>query len=289
MTTNSPVTTSHEDDEIDLLDLLVVVAENLKLLILLPLLVGIVALGISYVIPQTFESSSILRAQKVGVSASEQLIASYIESADVLERVANEIQFQPALSPEQRLKALSEDIHVSVGKQNQLVTLKTYGDTPEAAQHLNEVVWQYVLPLTVPDPKEMARLQTQLKAEQESLLSGQKLQARTAELLAGGATAESTARLYGDLLAANSTRLRDIGALESKMEGLTSENLTQQPTLAERAIKPKKLLIAIAATLAAGFLVLLFVFARHALQGASQNPLQTDKVRRLRRALGLKN
>jgi len=289
MTTNSPVTTSHEDDEIDLLDLLVVVAENLKLLILLPLLVGIVALGISYVIPQTFESSSILRAQKVGVSASEQLIASYIESADVLERVANEIQFQPALSPEQRLKALSEDIHVSVGKQNQLVTLKTYGDTPEAAQHLNEVVWQYVLPLTVPDPKEMARLQTQLKAEQESLLSGQKLQARTAELLADGATAESTARLYGDLLAANSTRLRDIGALESKMEGLTSENLTQQPTLAERAIKPKKLLIAIAATLAAGFLVLLFVFARHALQGASQNPLQTDKVRRLRRALGLKN
>jgi hypothetical protein len=43
-----------EDDEISLLDLLQVVADNLRLLVLGPLLVGLTALGITFIIPPTF-------------------------------------------------------------------------------------------------------------------------------------------------------------------------------------------------------------------------------------------
>ncbi len=47
-----------DNDEINLLDLLVVIADNLRLLVLAPLAIGIVALGISFLIPPTFTAKT---------------------------------------------------------------------------------------------------------------------------------------------------------------------------------------------------------------------------------------
>lgn len=282
--------TSHiEDDEIDLLDLLVVIAENLKLLILAPLLVGLAALGIAFVVPKTFESQSMLNTSKPGLNVSPQALASFIKSTDTIAAVADEMKFATDISNERRLKKLDSLIHVSVGKQDQLVTLKTHADTPENAQALNATIWKHVLPLTVPRNTDMERLQTQVKTEKERLSAGEKLEGETAKLLSNGNDrAETTARLYGELLTANSNRLRAIATLEAQMEGLTTDNLAQQPTLPEASIKPKKGLITVTATLAAGFLTLLFIFARHALSNASRDPEQAVKVQRLRQALRFK-
>lgn len=49
-----------EEKEVSLLDLLVVVAENLKLLIFGPVVVGLLALAIGYALPQSFTSQAIL-------------------------------------------------------------------------------------------------------------------------------------------------------------------------------------------------------------------------------------
>lgn len=279
-----------EDGEIDLLDLLVVIAENLKLIILAPLLVGLAALGIAFALPQTFESQSMLNPSKPGLNVSAQTLASLVKSQDTLAAVADEMQFEPEISQQRRLKKLDSLVHVSVGKQDQLVTLMTQAQSPENAQALNAAIWKHVLPLTIPRSTDMERLQAQITAEKERLHSGEKLETETAKLLSnGGGNAESTARLYGELLAANSNRLRAIATLEAQIEGLTGDNLTQQPTLPEMSIKPKKALIAIAATLATGFLLLLFVFARQAFGNASRDPEQAVKVQRLRQALGFKS
>lgn len=52
----------------------------------------------------------------------------------------------------------------------------------------------------------------------------------------------------------------------------------------ERKSKPKKALIAMVSTLAAGFALLLFVFIRQALRGAAQTPESAEKLGRLRQA-----
>ena len=52
----------------------------------------------------------------------------------------------------------------------------------------------------------------------------------------------------------------------------------------ERKSKPKKALIAMVATLAVGFALLLFVFIREALRGAAQTPESAEKLHRLRQA-----
>jgi tyrosine-protein kinase Etk/Wzc len=53
----------------------------------------------------------------------------------------------------------------------------------------------------------------------------------------------------------------------------------------ERKSKPKKALIAVVATLASGFVLLILVFLRHALRGAAQQPDTQARVARLRKSL----
>ncbi|WP_445767951.1 Wzz/FepE/Etk N-terminal domain-containing protein [Rheinheimera sp.] len=63
-----------DDDEISLLDLLQTVAENLRLLILGPLLVGLTALGVSFAIPPTFTAkTSFLPPQQQNSAAATML------------------------------------------------------------------------------------------------------------------------------------------------------------------------------------------------------------------------
>jgi uncharacterized protein involved in exopolysaccharide biosynthesis len=54
----SDLQSSSEDDEISLLDLLQVVADNLRLLVLVPLVAGLLALGISFAIAPTFTATT---------------------------------------------------------------------------------------------------------------------------------------------------------------------------------------------------------------------------------------
>ena len=51
-----PQNTPDTDDEISLLDLALTVAENLRLLIIAPMVVGLAPFGVSSFVPKTFES-----------------------------------------------------------------------------------------------------------------------------------------------------------------------------------------------------------------------------------------
>lgn len=69
-----PSSNMQDEDEISLLDLLQVVVENFWLLILVPILVGLMALGISYLIPPTFTAvTKIMPPQQQQSSAAALL------------------------------------------------------------------------------------------------------------------------------------------------------------------------------------------------------------------------
>lgn len=75
----------------------------------------------------------------------------------------------------------------------------------------------------------------------------------------------------------------EMAKLDESREGAVIQvvDIAQPP---ERKSKPKKALIAVLTTLAVGFALLLFVFVRSALRGASQDPETTQKLARLRAA-----
>ena len=72
MTDKTPIPDTAEDDEISLLDLLQTIVDNLRLLILGPLVVGMAALGISFAIAPTFtaETKFLPPQQQQGMAAS---------------------------------------------------------------------------------------------------------------------------------------------------------------------------------------------------------------------------
>lgn len=71
--TSDPITA---EDEISLLDLLQTVAENIKLLLLGPLLVGLLALGGSFLIPPTFSASTQFLPPQQQQSSASSMLAS---------------------------------------------------------------------------------------------------------------------------------------------------------------------------------------------------------------------
>ena len=272
------------DDEINLLELLVVIAENLKLLILGPLIAAAIAWGIaSYQISPVYESISVLRPSEwstQGLSSAPQrsnpqVIARLAQSADTLAAVSKAL-------------GIPANASAAVGRQDNLITLTTYSATAEQAQALNNAIWVQVFAQTQQPTDKAQQLQTRLKILQESLAASSTLEQATAKQLASGQITEATARLYSDIQNATAQRIRDIADLEAELSGLSSNNLIQQATLSTAPSKPKKTLITAVTFLATGMALLIFVFTRQAMRNASQNPEQAETLRRLRAALGMK-
>ena len=79
-----------------------------------------------------------------------------------------------------------------------------------------------------------------------------------------------------------------VSLLETQPEGLTDAQLVQAPTLAQKPSQPKKGLIAIGATLAAGVALLLFIFIRQAFLNTTPSETTSAKVLRIRNSFRLK-
>lgn len=271
----------------DLLDLLVTLAENWKLLVFGPLIAGIAAFGIGFAIPKTYESSSSVQVERAGSSFTAPMAASLAMSADVLKQIAPVAGLDDGLTAEEIYKKLSKRIKVSVGKQDKLLTIEAQAQSPEASQKLNQALLDTLFPLSKPRGLEKKQLEVQLDSEKARLQEALKLEHDTAANIASGKSVnEATSRLYGELLTANSNRQKGILDMERRLEGLDKDDVIQMPTLPEQSIKPKKSLLAIGGAIAMGFALLLFVFIRQAVRTAKESsPEQAEKLARIRNAM----
>lgn len=272
-------------DETTLLDLLVVLAENLKLLIVGPLLAGACALGLSFVLPQTYDSVAILQA--------DASIASLMTSAAVLDPVIESLGLGKDETPGAARDRLREQVKASVGRTDKLLTLTVSARTAEQARAIATAVLEQTYRASKLRGSERARIEEQLAsardrakiAETVAVTLGKRLNASSA--LSNGSNSNDVARGYAELLNAQATALAKAAEFAEKLEGLNPSQLVQPPTLAYRASRPKKTLVAVTTALATGVLLLLFVFARQAFRRA--NDAETArKLARIREALGMK-
>lgn len=267
-------------DEVSLLDLLVTLAENARLLVIGPLLVGLCALALGYVLPQTFQSVAVLQA--------EQATASLMTTAAVLDPVAAGLGMDKD-GVEGARSTLRGQIKVAVGRNDKLLTLTVSAPTPQQAQATAQAVLEQTYLQSRPKGSVAKRLEAQLAEAQgrlkiaESAAAGMLKRLETSAVSAPGGS--ELARGYADLLTAAQGQ---VSALETRLEGLSEAQLMQAPTLPQKASQPKKALLAIGATLGAGLLLLLFIFVRQALRTTATDAKAAGKLARIRRALGLK-
>ncbi len=135
----------------------------------------------------------------------------------------------------------------------------------------------------------MKQALTELIALREQLAKAERDEAPAASGNAAG-TSDYVARYrdykYHETLLDLFTRQYEIAKVDEAREGAVVQvvDAAQPP---ERKSKPKKALIAVVATLASGFALLLWVFIRNALQKASQDPESAAKIRGLTRSFRL--
>lgn len=284
-----------EENEISLLDLLLVVVENLKLLILGPAVVGLLALAIGYALPQSFTSQAILvlptsTATPTSTPMSAQAAAMMV-SPLVLDPVIQSLSLSAGLTIESARAKLTSQIKATVGKDG-LLRLDVTASTPLEAQKIANAVIDSWLKSTVPGEKDRADLEVRLinaKVSLESVrrlldrLIGEDSAALNKPLTLGGANISIVA--VGELQARYQA---DVLSIPRALQGLSRDVVAQPPTLPIEPVAPKKSLIAILAALGSGFALLLWVFMRQAWKNAAQDPDAAKKQAKLRAAIGFK-
>jgi uncharacterized protein involved in exopolysaccharide biosynthesis len=275
--------------EISLLDLLVTLADNVKLLTLGPLAAGLTALAIAFALPQTFESVAILQA--------EPATASLMATAAVLDPTVVSLGLNRSQSVEASRQELQARVKTATGRADKLLTITVSGATPQQAQTTANALLATTYAQSRPTGALKTRLETQLVDSKtrldNALTAGDKVLAvfdnsYVAENLLKSGIA-NLPRDYAGLLNAVSEAQAQVRLVESLLEGLTDSQLVQPPTLPEKAVSPKKGMIAIGATLASGFFLLLLVFVRNGLRSAETDTVSAVKLTRIRRALSWRN
>ncbi len=273
-----------EDDEISLLDLLQTIVDNLRLLVIGPIVAGLLALAAASFWPKTYESTAILKAEPITVTI--------MLSTAVLDPIASSLGYTPQMPTDEARTKLKEQIKASINNKDKLLTLTAQANTPQAAQALAQTVLQQTYTASQPRDSEKLRLQKQLAQSQ----AREKEAAQTAQLLgrkldAAGSTGASEvsqgyAQMIGVVKDSQNTQLD----IERQLQGLDDSALVQEATLPTKYGSPKHSLVAIIAVLVTGFALLLFVFIRKALRNAKQDPESAQKLIALqaswRKALG---
>ena len=282
--TQNRISDADADVEVGLLDVLVTLAENVKLLVIGSLLVGLCALGLAYLLPQTYNSVAVLQA--------EQVTASLINTATVLDPVIASLGLAKQDTVEAARIKLRAQIKASVGRNDKLLTLTVSGHTAQEAQTVANAVLQQTFKESRPKGSARARLEAQLGEAKTRLKNAQSAaegQLKRLESSSGGNNGGAElARGYAELLTVSSAAQSQISALEAQLDGVSEDQLVQSPTLPEKASQPKKGLIAIGATLTAGFALLLFVFMRQALRSTTKNDSKSAKLLRIRKSFSLR-
>lgn len=275
---------SSVENQAGLLDLLVTVAENIRLLIIGPLVFGGCALIVGFLLPQTFQSVAMLQA--------DQGTASLMTTATVLDPVIASLGLTKDDTLEEARTKLREHIKANVGRTDKLLTLTVSDRTALQAQAIANALLKQTYLESRPKGSARVRLGVQLDEARSRFKNAQDASAGVLKRLDsnGSATAGGVelARGYAELLSATGTAQAQVSLLEAQLEGLTDAQLVQAPTLAQKPSQPKKALIAIGATLIAGMVLLMFIFIRQSLANTTSSDNTAAKILRIRSAIRLK-
>ena len=283
-----------EEEAVNLMDLLIVMAENIKLLVMGPVLAGLVALGVGFAMDKSYTSEAILSVPVSTTSTSIPTSAQAVTmmtSPLVLDPVIRylNLPLTRGLSPEAARMTMASQIKATVGKDG-LVRLNTTAKSPQDAQNLSNAVIDAWLKTTLPMPQDRADLEKRLSYAQTSLAAVRGLLSRlTAEGAANLAKPLTRGEAGTSLVAVGELQARylaEVLSIPRTLQGLTRDVVVQPPTLPIDAVAPKKGLMAMLTALGTGFALLLWVFARKAWMGASQDPLAAGKQARFRKLLG---
>lgn len=269
------------DDEVSLLDVGVVLAENAVLLVAGPIIGGAIALLITLALPPIYESTSFLRLSEAD--------ASVMKSVDVLKPVIDALQLQRSDPFDTAIKRVSSQITLTSSKKDGLLKISSQGETPEAAQLLNTKIQDSFKRFSLPKGRSLESVEEQLRITQgtvDELRSGAARLSKSLDKVNPGTEAEAMTRSYVTMIEQRDARQKQLFDLKAALKGFGEEVIIQRATLPTAPVGPKRLLVTLMAAVLSGFACLLFVFTRNGLRSVKNSPPELKKVQRIQSALG---
>ena len=289
----TPTTELTEPEFTGLLDGVIGLVENLKVLVLAPIAAGLIGLAIAFVLPQSYTSSAIISTPipippNLPVTTPQQ-VASIMGSPVVLDPVIDALDLSPGLSRDIARNRLSEQVKTSVGKDN-LVRLEVSADTPAGAQKIASTVINAWLKSTRPSERERADLEKKLEYTKASLSTVDKVflhlltdspkESLTVSRKDAGISLVAVAELRDHYL-------EQALLLPRTLEGISPDVVKQLPTLPTAAAKPKKSLVILLSSTFGLAMAIFWVFMQSWAAKVSASPTTAEKMARLRLRLRL--
>lgn len=265
----------HDDDEISLLDILVSLAESWKLLVFGPLIAGVLAGGLSFLLPKTFESVAIVRMteEDVALLHAAPVLDPLIEKFGLLAEADGIV--------DDARQGLKKRLTFAVDKKNKLATITAKGGSPESAQALGKTAIDALLIELQPKGKEKEAILQEIVINNQLIASGVYLVDRQS----GKQNDNNSNSSKGQVANLKLNNLE----LSLKLQAKGKEVFVQEPNLPQREVSPKRNLLVALAVLVSGFALLMFVFIRKAWKSAMQDAKTKVKIIRIKKILNIEN
>jgi uncharacterized protein involved in exopolysaccharide biosynthesis len=273
------------DDEISLLDILVTLAESWKLLVFGPLIAGVLAGALSFAWPKTYESVAIVRMSEAELAL--------LNSATVLDPLIEKFGLLPEFDgiQDDARQYLAKKVVGKVDKKTGLATISAAANTPERSQELGKAAMDALLKELLPKGKNKDAVEQQILSNERIIASSadaiEQLQKQIGKAGQNDAGLEVVMKYYASLTAEVAKKELENIELKKSLAVRGDEVYVQQASLPQRKVAPKRSLVVLVSVLVSGFALLMFVFVRKAWQSAAQDADASDKLARIKRALGL--
>ena len=250
---------------LSLRDLVDIVGRNLKLLLIVPALAGLGSFAVTSVMPKWYTSVAYLTLDEGGARSADAIM----HAPSVLDAVSRAIG-DTGQASDARREALDRNRRIVVAPGNVQGTAKLfrleYSDPdPRLAQKINEAFISAWIEAAQPPPDGPSKVDADLNRIQSRLTSLSHL----VDVLLGRAQAtvdanrkDEIAVKARDLLLANHVDFADIIAVHRAMEGISRTVVFSAPSLPLEPSWPKKTIVSVLTTLAAGLITMIFVLLR---------------------------
>ncbi len=293
-------------DPIDLMDMALTIAENVWLLVLVPVLVGAIAYGLASLLPETFESTAILQpAPSIPVQIGTDTVmpspavvantlATTMTTATYLERAVRKItqtDDAPIGPTELQHRKPGDIVRATVGANDNLLVLTVSWHSPVGAQRLASALIALTLEESRPKSSELQRLTAERAYLEQKIgaltLTGERVKA-SMERDSANSQLDKLAKTYF-LISENLVEMqRRVKEIDTRLEGITEASVLQQPTLPTQPVAPRKLIIALVSAIGTAFLLLIGIFVRQSWRVSGSSPQNIDRLLAMQRKYGLK-
>lgn len=313
---NSVQQPATEDDEINLLDLLLVLAKNKAMIIKVTFAAALLALGISLILPniytavtkilppqQSQSSASAMLGQlgglaglagsSLGIKNPNDLYIAMLKSRTLLEKIAKRFDLQQIYETEtltDTLKALENNSTFTSGKDG-VITVEVSGLEPKLAADMANAFIEELSAMMQSNALTDASLkrtffEQQLRQSKDKLTDAEIRLDKTPNTSLQYFDAVRNVKYQGALWEILVKQFEMAKLDEAKDFPLIQ--VLDKATQPERKSKPKRSLIVILATLVAFFLAVIWAFVRTAMQRAKEQPEQAQRLTELRSAFRFK-